>query len=238
MCNSPKILTATRWTRVISLTLFLLGCFSGCSWISRNTYESVGEECKTRAYIDNRLPEFITQRFGQQSQARLGVIPFTVPANFSGWGPQKPDWGYELATRIHQELLATAEMPVVEVLDRRDWPGKAEEFFAGNFGAIHAARDAGYDLVFVGMLEPLRSSNSLSVVTKIIETESGITVWYGNTTVYSYRPEIERSVAYLNLSTRRPDLVYTPEMAAEMARCLAHGITTDPHAPKESWKLF
>lgn len=228
MYNSPKILNTTYSISVRILTLLLVCVFGSCSWISRQTYEYVGEECKSRAYIDNRLPEFVNQRFGNKSQARLGIIPFTVPANFSGWGSGKPDWAYELAVITHQALLASGEMPVVEVLDRRDWPGKSEEFFAGNFGAIHSARNAGYDLVMVGMLDPIRNANSLSITSKIIETEAGITVWYGKTEVFSYRPEIERSTAYINLSTRRPDLVYTTDMAQAMAQCLANSIVNEP----------
>ena len=121
----------------------------------------------------------------------------------------------------HQELLATGEIPVAEVLDRRDWPGKSEEFSSGNFGAIQSSRDAGYDLVLVGMLEPIRSNNVLSVVSKVIETESGITVWYGQTEVYSNMPDIARSAGYINLTTFQPGKVYTTDMANKMAQCLA-----------------
>lgn len=204
----------------------LLSAFSSCSWVARQTYDYVGEECKTRAHIDNSLPDFLSQRFGSKSQARLGIIPFTVPANFSAWGEGRPDWGYELAVMTHQELLAAREIPVIEVLDRRDWPGKAEEFYAGNFGALQLARNAGYDLVMVGVLEPLRSANSLAVSSKIIDTASGITVWYATTEAFTYRPEIERSAAYINLTPKRPDLAYTPEMAREIARCIAVGVSS------------
>ena len=221
MSKSPKLLKSTYRAGVILMTLTLLNIFSACSWVSRQTYGYVGEQCKSRAYIDNRLPEFITQRFGRKSQTRLGIIPFTVPANFSGWGTGKADWGYDLAVATHQELLSSGEIPVIEVLDRRDWPGKSEEFSSGNFGAIQAARNAGFDLVLVGQLEPIRSSDSLAVLSKVIDTESGITVWYGRTEIFTYRPEIERSAAYIDLTTHRPDLVYTPEMADEMAKCLA-----------------
>ena len=215
------------------MTLLLVFSFSGCTWVSHKTYDRIEDECKTHAYIDNRLPEFITQRYGRKSQARLGIIPLSVPANFAGQGPGRPDWGYDFAVMLDQELLATSEIPVVEVLDRRDWPGKAEEFSAGNFGAIQIARDAGYDLVLVGMLQPLKTNNELSISTKVIETESGITVWYGTTNIISYQEDIHRSAAYINLTTLSPDKVYTPQMASSMAKCLAKKIVLQEEEVKE-----
>lgn len=210
---------------------------SGCSWISRKTYEHSGEQCKSRAYINNRLTDFVTQRFGSRSQARLGIIPFTVPANFAGQGPGRPDWGYDMSVMLNQELLASAQVPVVEVLDRRDWPGKNEEFSAGNFGAIQSARDAGYDLVLVGMLQPIRNSNELSIAAKVIETESNITVWYGSVDVLSYRPEIARSAAYINLTSLQPNRLYSTEMSAVLAKCVAKAIIADEE-PSSFWASF
>lgn len=232
MSNSPILLSLARNKSVKNLTaaallltlLVLTLSLTRCSLVSRKTFELTGEECKTHAYIQNDLNEYITSRFGSRSQARLGIIPFTVQANFSGWGNNKPDWGYDLATMLHQKLLASGEIKIAEVLDRRDWPGKAEEFFAGNFGAIQAARNAGYDLVLVGFQEKLRNVADLSIITKIIDTESGITVWYGKTQVFSYRPEIEKSSAYINLAPRRPDLNYIQDSADICSSCIVDAL--------------
>ncbi len=242
MSNTPNLLSLLKPASVRTLTLhklflavFLLASANSCSFVSRQTFELTGDECKTHAYIDNNLEEYITSRFGSKSQARLGIIPFSVQANFSSWGQNKPDWGYDLAAMLHQQILATGKVRIAEVLDRRDWPGKSEEFFSGNFGAIQAARSAGFDLVLVGFQETLKNSADLSISTKIIDTESGITVWYGKTQVYSYRPEIEKSASYVNLSIRRPDLVYLPETAKVSAVCIAKAISPEEELPKCYW---
>jgi hypothetical protein len=226
MNNSPILLGLTSYRRVkiLTLGLFLMALTSSCSLISRKTFELSGEECKTHAYINQDLESYLSQRFGSRSQPRLGIIPFSVQANFSGWGQYKPNWGYDLAVMLHQQLLSSGKVKISEVLDRRDWPGKSEEFFAGNFGAIQSAKNAGYDLVLVGQQESLRNVSDLTIVTKLIDTDSGITVWYAKSTVYSYRPEIEKSAAYVNLSTRRPDLNYATDNAQALSKCIVEAM--------------
>jgi hypothetical protein len=143
-----------------------------------------------------------------------------------------PGLGNELAWAVQRELLSTEIFPVVELLNRQDWPGKKEEFFTGNFGAISYARDAGYDLVLVGYFEPQERLDTWTIHTKLIEIDSGITLWYGTSRVSTSRKDMEEVSSTLGLTNRRPDLLYTNALLSEAAACIARDMFKDPHAPQ------
>ncbi|MCB0340129.1 MAG: hypothetical protein KDD53_11020, partial [Bdellovibrionales bacterium] len=151
------------------------------------------------------LNEYISKRFPLKAPVRMAVIPFSVPANLSGYSDEHPSVGSKLAWKIHSLLLTTGRVPIVEVFNRQDWPGKKEEFFVGNFGAISNALEAEYDLVLIGYVEPLSTSHGMTIYSKVIDVDGGITVFYGridaNTVVDDIDPPM---VAAFNKSNRRP----------------------------------
>lgn len=206
---------------VILLTLLT----SNCAYLQ----ERYGEECKSRAYIHAGLPEFISQRFHRNSPVRLAIIPFSVPANLSTQNLNTPGLDQLLAWDVQLELVSSQALPIVEVLNRPDWPGKKEEFFTGNFGAIAQAKEAAYDLVLVGYLEPMRSVDQMLAYSKIIEVESGITIWSGRSTVYTRRYEMDQVGNFIGLEEERPDRVYIGAMTHDMAKCIVKGINSLPN---------
>jgi hypothetical protein len=209
--------------RVMLLTLSALLC-SSCSFLNRH----VGEACNTRAYVRTDFEGFINQRFTRGSPVRMAVIPFDAPANLAGRDNELPGIGNRLSWGVQRELLGTEVFPVVEVLNRQDWPGKKEEFFAGNFGALSFARAAGYDLVLVGAIEPITRLDEYVVHSKIIEAESGITLWFGTSRVVSNRADMLGVSSSLGLTDERPDIVSTDPMLKQAAECIAYDITHDP----------
>lgn len=213
----------SRSAYVIILTLVLVFLASGCSYI----HAQLGETCNSRAHVQMILADYLSRRFASHSPVRLAIIPFSVPANLSGYNNELPGTGDQLAWKIHNEWLQNATVPIVEILNRQDWPRKKEEFFTGNFGAIAMAREAGYDLVQVGLVENLRSTDALTVHSKIIEVESGITVWYATSTVVTRRPELQSAAAMTGLLDRHPSRLYTPEMIDEAAVCLIKSATSE-----------
>jgi hypothetical protein len=168
------------------------------------------------------------QRFTPKSPVRTGVIPFVVPANLSARSDQQPGLGNELAWATHRKLLETGVFPVIEVLNRQDWPRKNEEFFSGNFGALAFARDAGYDLIVVGYLDPLVRLDTWTVHTKIIEVASGITLWYGTSTVDTVRADMLETSSSIGMTDRRFDMLYTKELVDTVTSCIAYDMTHDP----------
>jgi hypothetical protein len=223
IASYPRIsLWNTIFCRVIVLTC-LVGTTS-CSVLGRHA----GEWCKTHAYVRTDLAGYINQRFIPNQPARIGVIPFEVQANLASRGSQMPGLGNQLTWAIHRRLLETEVFPIIEVLNREDWPRKREQFFTGNFGALRFAADAGYDMVVVGYLEPLVRLDTWTVHTKLIEVSSGTTLWYGTSTVYTMRPDMLEVSSRLGLTDRRPDILNTNELTEEIAKCIAYDMTHDP----------
>jgi hypothetical protein len=114
------------------------------------------------------------------------------------------------------------------VLNRQDWPRKKEEFFTGNFGALSAARAAGYDLVLVGNVEPITRVDEYIVHSKVLDVESGITLWYGTSRVVTDRPDLLAVSSSLGLTDERPDFVHTDPLIKKAGECVAYDITHDP----------
>ncbi len=187
-----------------------------------------GEWCNTRAYVRTDLQSFMDQRFTPKSPVRTGVIPFVVPANLAARSDQQPGLGNELAWATQRKLLETGVFPIIEVLNRQDWPRKKEEFFTGNFGALAYARDAGYDVIVIGYLDPIVRLDTWTVHTKVIEVASGVTLWYGSSTVNTDRADMWETSSTLGLTDRRPDLLYTRELLETVTSCIAYDMTHDP----------
>ncbi|MCO6432304.1 MAG: hypothetical protein J5J00_15730 [Deltaproteobacteria bacterium] len=213
-----------RPARVIVLTLAATLLTTGCSYV-RSRY---GEQCNSRAYLNSSLADFINSRFHSNSQVRMAVIPFSTEANLSPRGSEFPGLGDQLAWKVHAELLQAEAMPIIEVFNRQDWPGKKEEFFTGNFGALSMAREAGYDLVLVGLVERQKGIQSMSAFTKVMDVDSGITVWYGKTTASSNQRTMDRVEDFFWLKDRDPSELYLDELIGKTAKCIVKAATAEP----------
>lgn len=200
---------------------------TGCSYI----HSRLGETCKSHAHLQMVLEDYLSRRFNSHSPVRLAVIPYSTPANLSAQDVENQGMGNDLAWQVHAKLLSTGLVPIVEVFNRPDWPRKKEEFFTGNFGAIDMARQAGYDLVLVGNIEPLNSLESLTARSKLIEVESGVTVWYGTTTANTIRDDMNSLASRIWLDTRRPDLVHSDPLTHKLARCIVEAMAATEPVP-------
>ena len=224
---------AQRFKRInrISVTFLTLGVmvfFAGCSTLQLQTEE----DCKYRAYLRTPVDIYISKRFPKDAPVRVGILPFSVPANLSGQGDEVPGLGNELAWRVKEELLSTGILPIVEVLSRQTWPGKRAEFHTGNFEAIEMARNAGYDLVFIGNVERLTSLDSLSAQGKLIETDSGMTVWSGTSTALTNRNDRETMRPHAFFLKREPNKSYTRLLTDELAMCIRKNLMNEEVMPQ------
>jgi len=186
-----------------------------------------GESCNTRAYVASDVDTFLRSRFLKNSPVRVAVIPFIVPANLAAYSNEFPGIGNQLAWKVQAEFLRKQAFPIIEVLNRQDWPGKKEEFFTGNFGALTYAMDAGYDLALVGLVESGDRLDTLTVDTKLIEVDSGITLWYGRTSAVTSRKDMEEVAATLGLIERRPDLMYYDPLIEKASRCIVEEVMAE-----------
>ena len=117
-----KRLNDSYFSCVRLLTLFTLVFLAGCSYISRHFEET----CNFRAYLRTPFADYVSKRYPLGAPIRVGVIPFSVPANVAAHSNELPGLGNQLAWMVKDELLARGTMPIVEVLNRQDWPGKKE----------------------------------------------------------------------------------------------------------------
>ncbi|MCB0309979.1 MAG: hypothetical protein KDD42_02010 [Bdellovibrionales bacterium] len=217
--KSTKHLSITT-AKILTLTTAVL-LTVGCTFVR----SQFGETCKTRAHIPVVLEDYLSRRFATHSPVRIGLIPFSTPANLSGHDIERPGLGNLLVQELHRRLLASGEVPIIEILTRQDWPGKKEEFFTGNYGAIGQARNAGYDLVFVGFVERSRAANQMETHAKLIEVDSGITLWYATTNVETQRSNRSELLASLWLDRERPDQLYIEKMINKTSACLVDSLT-------------
>ena len=208
---------------VKNLTLVLFLSTASCSFVQHYT----SDPCNSRAYVRTVMADYLSTRYHSNAPVRMAVIPFSVPANLAGSNNENPGLGNELSWKVQQRFVDSGVFPMVEVLNRQDWPGKKEEFYTGNFGAIAAARDAGYDLVFIGNVDPMNSLDNMSATTKLIETESGITLWYGQTNARSDERAMNRTMTSLYMADRQPAALNSAEMRDDLARCIVREVIKD-----------
>jgi len=208
--------------RVNILTLLGVMGISGCAYLQPHFH--VNQNCSSRVYVSSPVGGQLNARNGAENPPRLAVVPFSVPANLAGTSNELPGLGNTLAWKVHAEALASGEFPITEVFNRQDWPGKKEEFFTGNFGALSLAHEAGYDLVLTGFIENLRDLNALTAHTKLIDVNSGVTLWYGKSTVRAVEYRDATVFDSMWRSTDRPDKLYTATIADDLGRCVVQGI--------------
>lgn len=223
----------------VALTLSLL--WTGCSYLGlepdrysdpseQQRYEqSYVDQCNSHAYIRTVLSDYISNRFPSGAQVRTAVVPFSTPANLAESSIEHPGLGAALARTVQASLLETNALSIVEIFNRQDWPGKKEEFHSGNFGAIAFAREAGYDLVIVGLVEPPNSIRSLSAQAKVIETESGITLWYGRAKVEHKETSWDGFKDWLTFTDKVPAKLNYSQITEQVARCLAYEIASESY---------
>lgn len=182
------------------------------------------EGCKIDTILNVRVVEYLGTQYHSQTPARMAVIPFDVPESFARAGHESLHFGRELARNMQRQLLKGGEIPIVELLDQLTWQGKREEFFHGNFQAIELARNAGYQLVMVGYMDPIVNDKFFSVQTKIIDVTQGITLWYGRTTVHSLQRTSNKWLARFGLTDEQPSRFAFPERVEELTACTVAAI--------------
>lgn len=216
--------------RVTFLTLCSLSLLlPGCSLQSMKE-NFTHNPCKNRAYTQMVLLDYINSRYHSKSPVRIGVIPFSVPANFATRSAEEPGVDYQIAWELQRQLLQSGQLSIVEMFNRLDWPGKKEEFYSGNFGAITFGRQAGYDIIIVGSIPTTAALRELSAFTKVIEVESGITIFYGMSSVDNPDPQYQREGTWSWFAKDRPDKLQFGSALKMLGRCVAENVLDEEPA--------
>jgi hypothetical protein len=168
--------------------------------------------------------DYLSVRYSSKQSHRTAVFPFDVQETFAPAGNDSVHFGRELAKAFTLELRRSEELGIIELFNRDRWPGKREEFFAGNYRALELARNAGYDLVFLGYLEDLRNDKDLVVYTKLIDTSNHVTIWAGRTQATSHRRSWRRDLSRTRVYQDRPDLFDFRERTEMLAHCTVNKI--------------
>lgn len=189
------------------------------------------EQCNIQAYLNLPIKDYLSARYRYVQPVRAAIIPFDVPETFAPSGQDRLHSGRKLAELFQREFHKNQVFHITELFNRDRWPGKREEFFTGNYKAIEIARRAGYDFVIVGYLDYLTDDQSISVNTKIIDTSSNVTTWYGRTTVTSYRRPIRDFFWWLGLADSRPDIFAFEQRFEEFSICTVKYLLTSPPVP-------
>lgn len=140
------------------------------------------DPCNNHTNINMNLKKYVTTRYTKKKFIRLGIFPFSVPANLTSSSQDRPDFGMVLAQKLQPQILSSGVFTTAEVLNYSEWSGKKQEFFSNNLLAIEIGRNIGLDFIVVGYLAPQNHIEKMTVYTKIIDVNTGITLFYGETT--------------------------------------------------------
>ena len=84
----------------------------------------------------------------------------------------------------------------------------------------------------VGNIEKMTNIDSMTIQTRIMEVDSGISIWYGQSTVDSNRKLHNELKSDYWLEKRRPDRVPTKAMTHKLARCIVDGVMNAETVPE------
>lgn len=200
--------------------LLTLALFAGCAYLPPRYTEI----CNSRSYVSHDLEEYVRTRFPLGSPVRMGVVPFSTSENLTGLSDYRPGLGLTLAQEFRARALGYETIPIIELFNREDWPGKRDEFFKGNFTAIKMARNAGYDLVFVGLIDNPTGTDKARIFTKLIDVEGGVTIWYGLSEVASWRNDINYVESRLRIIKRKPAEIFSNQLYDRAGKCIVKAV--------------
>ena len=233
-CESPFISGAymklTNTLNVIILTL-CVSILSACSGQNNFWQSSNSDVCKNHSHVRMPFNDYVTNQYYSENPIRLAVIPFSVQENFSRVNSDIPSIGNEMARYAQAFLLESGEVPIVEIFEPRSWPGKRDEFFAGNFQAIRLAQDAGFDFIFVGYLERLQHHTKLSLLGKLIDVQNGITIWYGKSELGEIKYKTHQGDIWGWFGERRLDEIDLNANLQKITKCLVDNALSNEPKP-------
>jgi len=189
------------------------------------------DDCKIRTYTNFGLQSYTSKQFGTHQPVRIAVLPFEVPETFAYHTGTAGSYGAELANRVKAELVRSEEPYIVEYFSEAKWVGKKEDFFDGNYAALNVARNAGYDLIVLGYLTDITPQGLLELQTKIIDTNTAVTIFWARTALDSSPTVFSRAMMDFGYIPQNDSNLRISERSEELVRCTTRSILTSEGIP-------
>lgn len=187
--------------------------------------------CKIQAHIDQGFANYVSKRFEKGSTPRVAIIPFDVAVNFSPSSSFNPElhYGLTLARLFKQNMLAQGDKVIVEIFDRSNWQGKKMDFLTGDLISLKQARDAGYDFLVTGYMDDILEAETLTIHSKIIDTENSTTIWYGTSTSMSPERPTKDLLNFLSrgIYPKRDDVLHFNQRTEGLVSCTIQRVYSD-----------
>jgi hypothetical protein len=202
---------------IMTVTSLLL---SACGLFERH----VQTACKSHAYVRVNVEDYLKAAFPPNHGASVVLLPFVAPQNVgigaTRFGQFPESFGTEIARIAQGQMLEYGVIPVVSLATQGPRVAPYADMFGGNYEAMEWARTQGYDLVFIGQLEPLSSLESVSITGKLIDVTKQVTLWYGRAKIDS-RSQLARDLgASLGLTKRGQQLPEYRRLTELAVSCL------------------
>ena len=81
---------------------------TGCAKIELNRDPRVHQSCNFHAYIQEDLDAYVSKRFPLKAPVRMAIMPFSVPANLTGYTDELPSVVKD--GTAHQDLARIAQV--------------------------------------------------------------------------------------------------------------------------------
>lgn len=186
--SANRARSARGYVTILTVLAVLL---AGCSVLERHVETS----CKSHAFVRVPVEEYVQTAFDSSRPVRVVVLPFLTQPNLDSarFGQFSESFGAEVARLVQGHLLEQRVIPVVELSLNGPRVAPFGDLYGGNYEVIEWARTQGYDLVFVGQVEPFVSLEGVALTGKLIDVTKHVTLWYGRARVDS-RAQAARNV--------------------------------------------
>jgi hypothetical protein len=178
--------------------------------------------CKTSPHINNSFADYLKTRADKELLTRIAVVDFNVPENFTGVATVRKDYGSNIANRFKERLIKYSPSGIFELLsvENLSVAERRRDFERGSHRAIVLAKSLGYNTLVVGQLHDITNDSDITVILKIIDLESRITLWSGEVLVQV----TERNPSNKNVSKNNQSVFYFDERITVAAECAVKNI--------------
>lgn len=218
--SSASRACSTRGYVIILTVLALL--LGGCGVWERHLQTS----CKTHAFVRVPVADYLQTAFHPAHPTRVVVLPFLTQTNFGSarFGQFPESFGTEVARLVQAKILEQEVIPVVELSMNGPWVASFADLHGGNYAVLEWARAQGYDMVFVGQLEPLVSLDGLTLTGKLIDVTKQVTLWYGRAQLDSRAQALRNVGAGLGVVQRGQHLPEYRRLTELTVDCLVSSV--------------
>ena len=174
---------------LLLLTLTLSSCSrleNGISNLFTPTPPEPPFSCSVTTTIDKDFRGYLDAHSDNGLQIRVGIAAFNVPKNFSSVAMTvNGGYGIAIAGRFREQFLKNSPSGIFEFFsaEQMTFYETKRDFERSSDKLINFAKEQGFNTLVLGQLNPITNSSELNFTVRIIDLNSRITVWLGETSV-------------------------------------------------------